>query len=190
MTLALLCLFLGAYWNLTRIGEGGDDLSNPDQIRTRPPFSINRPRVFSAAEVIVDDDETVIGITVGARHRAYILHAFYGNPMVHVVNDVIGQDAVSISVCDRTGCCQVFDEPNQKDPLKLAFGGWRDGQMMLRTPDGLYYIESLDAVRAEDKPFRFSALQFEKTTWKKWKEAHPDTDIYVKPERKSVSVEF
>lgn len=178
----LLCLTFGAYWNLRPSGQDEDDLPDAGPIPEAALYAINRPHVYAAAELnTVTDEEVVIGVSAGSRHRAYLLRAFRGKPTVHVVNDLVGDQAVSVSFCDRTGCCQVFTEPDQKNPLKLFFGGWKDSQMMLRTEDGAYYQDTLEATRAGEKPFRFSPSRYEKTTWKKWKEAHPDTGIYVGP---------
>jgi hypothetical protein len=144
-----------------------------------PTYAINTPRAIAADKVQLRDDEEVFGVTAGGKHRAYRVRALGGNPYVHVVNDVVDGVPVSLAHCDRTGCTKAFTGDEAGRTLKVAFGGWRRGQMWIRADRGIYEHATLEPAVSGFPPFPYRETPFQRTTWKEWKEAHPDTDVYV-----------
>lgn len=150
-----------------------------------PPYAIDDPEVLSARTANLKESEPVIGVSVDGRHRAYRVSAFSEYPMVHVVNDHLGDRRVSLAHCDRTGCTAVLQEGPGSPPLRLAFGGWYRGQMYVRANgDHFYALHNLQSIDPKAPPFPYARVDFERTTWGAWHQAHPDTDVYVAPPRK------
>ena len=91
-------------------------------------------------------------------------------PLTHVINDVVGQVPVTVSYCNRTDCVRVFttgDDSHQ--PLDVGVGGFADGKMLLHLAHRNF--------RQDSREIPLPSLEFERTTWKSWKTAHPDTDV-------------
>jgi hypothetical protein len=153
---------------------------NPMMMST--PFiwrGVRQPPTLSAAEASLADDDPVIGVCAGGRARAYSVRAL-STMMGHVVNDVLTDVPVSVTFCDRSQRCKVFTGPEQGAPLDLDLGGWAQGQMLLKTRAGFYFQDSGQATAPEGMAaFPYGAYPSERTTWKAWREAHPDTDVYV-----------
>jgi hypothetical protein len=152
---------------------------------------ISTPETVQAGEIPVADHALVIGVRVGTAERAYLIQAMEvdlsiplnpttGSPVTagwdasdlsrHVINDVLEDTPVTVTYCDRTRCARVLTEPGQTGPLEVGVGGWNDGMRLLI--DGDRMDQQSEDVPLEDVPF-------EVTTWKQWRERHPDTDIYV-----------
>lgn len=139
---------------------------------------IVQPPTRPAAEAFLEDDTEVIGISVAGVHRAYEMRAFDG-PLAHVVNDLVGGVPVSVTRCDLSACARVFTA-DQDGPLELGLGGIMQGRMLLRLPQGFYFQDSAGAINESFPAFPYSSLPFEVTTWGAWRDAHPDTDVYVR----------
>jgi len=118
----------------------------------------------------VDEGASVMGVSVAGRHRAYLVHAFEGMSS-HVVNDLVGETAISVTHCSLTRCTRVFTTDKRGAVIDLCLGGWENNKMSLRF-NGVHYAQTSSDIPLADFPF-------EATTWRQWKAAHPDTDIYV-----------
>ncbi|MBI5757409.1 MAG: DUF3179 domain-containing protein [Planctomycetales bacterium] len=132
-----------------------------------------QPRTDQANSAAVDDDEEVICISIAGQHRAYKTSAMT-SPTTHVINDLIHGVPVTITYCDRTECARilmVMEEGESNSPLAVGVGGFRDGQMLLDIDGQLFPQDSRDVP--------FADREFVKTSWKKWKTAHPDTDVFT-----------
>jgi hypothetical protein len=139
---------------------------------------IPTPPVHSADVAGVADADEVIGIRVGRRARAYLLDAFV-YPR-HVINDMVGGRAVSVTYCDRARFARVFTEESAKTPLQLDIAGQRMDGLILRVGRVEYAQKTgTNLTSAQGAPFPFKDLAFVRTTWRQWRQANPDTDIYV-----------
>jgi hypothetical protein len=160
------------------------NLKGPDSFQTYV-IGIREPETFSATEIAISDDAMVIGVSIGNRHRAYVVEALsppFGfdirtadNDQIqkvlarHVVNDLIDDVPVSVTYCDMNKCIRVFGG-NGNSSLDLAISGRKDKKMELM----LYRKQFLqDASNAPLKD-----IPFEHTTWREWRFKHPDTDVY------------
>jgi hypothetical protein len=128
----------------------------------------------------------VIGVTAGNRHRAYAIAALW-NIDDHVVNDVVGGVPVTVAYCNRTECTKVFTSPSGNQPLEVAVGGFvgtpgssLDGAMLLRLGSS-YYLQDTGEQLSGWSSFPYPEAEFERTTWGKWRKAHPDTDVVSGP---------
>ncbi len=179
VALALSSLYVFVLEPRLRPPPAPDPSPEPHEMST--PFfwpGIQEPRTQPAAEAKVPDDEQVIGISSAGKHRAYLVSAF-GGTYRHVVNDRLGDVPITITYCDRTQCTTVFTSDNRGAPLHLALGGFEKGRMLLRINGGYYYQDSAKPIADGFEDFPYPTHPFTKTTWKLWRQAHPDTDIYV-----------
>jgi hypothetical protein len=132
-----------------------------------------------AASAQISDDEPVIGVVVDGKPRAYRLWAFIG-PQRHVLNDLVAAKPVTVTYCDLRDCVRVFagDGPA---PLDVGTGG-HDRGLLLLVGGRRFRQESLEpadpTARAQ---FPLRPMRFERTTWKQWRDAHPDTDVVLDP---------
>ncbi len=151
----------------------------PTEILLNVP-GVTQPTLAQPNDPRIKDTMRVIGIVVDGRAWAYSVKAL-GIPSVgmfkmayasrHVVNQLIGNTAVSITYCDASRCARVFYRPNQTHWLNLGVGGVFHGQMLL-CYEGKQYLHQSQDVPLPDLPY-------EVTTWKRWKERHPDSQIYL-----------
>jgi hypothetical protein len=141
---------------------------------------VRQPPTVPAAGAPLDDGEEVIGVRVNDRYRAYRLHALQDRRQ-HVIDDVVNGRPVSVTHCDKTGCTKVFTSDEEEGPLSLDLGGWSGTGMVLRTGNQFYLQDSLETMNRTPgaKPFPYREYEFECRTWKAWKEAHPETDVFV-----------
>jgi hypothetical protein len=128
------------------------------------------------------DNAEVIGVSAAGRHRAYVLQALL-RPDSHVVNDLLDNVPFTVTYCDLSDCVRVFTAPQRGRPLDIAVGG-SDAQqakkMLLRIGSTRYWQDTgLPLKDNASAPFPYVKTHFERTTWGKWRKAHPDTDVYV-----------
>lgn len=154
----------------------------PDDWATKmievPPLVAAKP--VPAATAGLSPSESVIGVSIGGKHRAYPISAM-SRSASHVVNDRVGDHPLTVVYCDRTKCVRGFTAKGQQSPLDLAVGGWlNEGgvqDMLLRHGKHRYQLKSEQAVDPAAPPFPFQSVQAELTTWGKWREAHPDAEL-------------
>jgi hypothetical protein len=125
----------------------------------------------------VEDDAEVIGVSVEGRARAYLISAM-SRQLTHVIDDVIEGVPVTATYCDRTSCARVFTGPKSDQPLEVGLGGWLEGEMLLQI-SGRFFRQDSRLFLDNSGELPFDDLSFERTTWKEWKAAHPDTDIFT-----------
>ena len=154
-------------------------------LRVQP---IQRPHVVEAETAWLPDNAIVLGVRVGNRYRAYALIAF-SKIDEHVVNDLVGGVPVTVTYCNRTDCPRVFTDARGSQPLAVAVGGWvgepgsgPDGVMLLRVDSSYYFQDTGESLDGWGR-LPYSEIEFERTTWKTWRLAHPDTDVYTGPRR-------
>jgi len=131
---------------------------------------IRTPPALAAGEAELPDDARVIGITVGAHHRAYSITAL-SDMTSHVVNDLVDQVPVSVTYCNQADCARVLTSDEHGQPVDLWLGGWMGGQMSLRYHD-THYPQTSKQLPLLDYPFSV-------TTWGEWRELHPETDVFT-----------
>lgn len=149
------------------------------RLRSVPAYRIDRPPTRRAAEAGLADSDQVLGVSVGGRHRAYALSALRGAPDRHIVNDHVGGRPLSITACPMSSRVRVFIGPPGDDLLPVAFGGYVKRRLIIRAGEGFYYHDLLEPATEEGTPFPLTEHPYERTTWKQWRTAHPETDVYV-----------
>lgn len=149
--------------------------------------AISHPRVVDAKESELRDDESVVGLVVGGKPRAYRLGAFR-HPSGHVVNDLIGEVPVSVVFCDLSDCLRVYTDPQGSTPLGIEVAGRNGSDMIVRLNGVLYdHASGLSVAPEEGRiAFPYTKLAPTRTTWKEWVRRHPDTDVYEGDRRRSL----
>lgn len=132
---------------------------------------IVQPAAVSAAAAPTRDDAAVVGVGVAGHWRAYCVSEMQ-TPLTHVINDVIDGMAVTVTYCDANNCARVLtDREMSNRPLDVGVGGfWHDGMLL--------HIEHQNYSQSSPEVPLYN-LEFEMTTWKEWKTAHPQTDVCV-----------
>jgi hypothetical protein len=183
-----LLLFLGGVILIALVPFFAADRSVPSAPATSPPPAeyrmltypgARKPPAVPAIASGLGDAEQVVGVIVHGRPRAYALKALGGLPQNHVVNDLVGGTPVTVTYCDIDRCVKAFTGPGS-DPLDVNVGGYHNDEMVIRFRGGAYGQKSGTSVLPND-PGRLplEPADYQLTTWKKWLDAHPDTDVVV-----------
>jgi hypothetical protein len=141
---------------------------------------IRQPPARPAESARLADAEVVIGVEVGGVARAYRLAALEHRSR-HIVNDVVAGVPVTVTYCDLDRCIRAFAGPKGGPPLDVSQGGLLGRKMVLRV-GGIDYLQDSGApVKPGEAPaaFPYSSFPASRTSWKAWREAHPNTDVYV-----------
>ncbi len=143
------------------------------------------PELCPANLAHVADMSPVIGIVVDGEPRAYLRDALevfdvtqWSELSAHVINDVVGNTAVTVTHCNLKSTTRVFtsDSSNVSEaaaectPLDIAVGGWDDG--MLLVVGSTTYEQMSPELPVVDIPFVA-------TSWKEWLAMHPDTLVFT-----------
>lgn len=128
------------------------------------------PLLIPADKATLPDDARVIGVSAGGVDHAFSVETM-SRMYSHVVNDLLGTQPISVTYCDRTDCARVLTREPGTEPIPLDLGGWMQGSMALRYRQKFY--PQLD----ESLPLQNH--DFELTTWKAWRDAHPETLLYI-----------
>jgi hypothetical protein len=141
---------------------------------------LQKPQTLPAATAKIADGDEVIGVVVNGNPRAYWLKALKYPPW-HIVNDVVVGVPVSVTYCDRTDCTRVYTSGQSSTPLDVNLAGLYGREMVVKVRGVLYLQET-------GKPFELGAgvpslpyadHPWERTTWKKWRQRHPETDVFI-----------
>lgn len=144
-----------------------------------PPLTVDfagvrEPVMIPAEQVMLDDDEIVIGVEAAGESRAYLRQAFADRPDRHIVHDQLGSLPVAVTYCERTDSTRVFAGKPGESSLDLRCGGWLPVQEMSLLVGEREYAHSSPHIPLADVPFVV-------TTWKEWRESKPDSLIYLGP---------
>ncbi len=79
-----------------------------------------KPEAVPAASSGMKPDEVVVGVVSNGRARAYRLDAMRDRAR-HIVNDVVGGSAVTVTYCDLTDCIRSYADPSSAAVIACAF---------------------------------------------------------------------
>ena len=149
-----------------RGGPGRDDIP-----------ALDRPTHDTADEASWSDDELVVGVVRGEEARAYPIAILIWHELA---NDELGGDPILVSYCPLCGTALVFDRKLQDRVYKFGVSGLlyqSDLLMFDRETDSLWSQIGANAVTGALIGQRLELLRSKITTWKAWREAHPQTTI-------------
>jgi hypothetical protein len=180
---ALVAMVALLIYSFTARGVATRKAAEPPR-RTAPPGGypamsldfpgVRDPELVPTDQVMLDDDEVVIGIEAFGEARAYIRRSFENRPDRHIVHDQINAIPVAITHCDRTGYTRVLTAGPGEGSLDLRCGGWLPEQEMSLLVGDREYAQSSRELPLADLPFV-------EMTWKEWREKQPVSLIYVGP---------
>lgn len=149
------------------------------EFQPAPQPGVRLPPTCPLGAAHVDDNAEVIGVWAEGRSRAYLVSEM-GWPK-HVVNDVLEGHPVSVTYCDRRGCARVFTAEHLRGPLEMDVGGWVENKGMAVRVNGVDYLQETgeNVTSSGGEPIPYREMPHTRTSWRAWREAHPDTDIYV-----------
>ncbi len=185
------CVLLLAYWPALTDSLESTLLVQPKPTPPPPPRpdrppdvledipGLCQPLTLSAAKAALDDDTPVIGVFAGGKARAYLLEAFQHGPTSHLVNDLLGGVPISVIHCDISGCTRVFTGSSSGQPLELMVGGRKDAGLVLKWNGQLYRQETSEPLDKHSVSFPYRQYPADLTVWGNWRQAHPQTDVYM-----------
>jgi hypothetical protein len=143
--------------------------------------SVVRPPVATADSAKLADSDEVMGIVAGGKSRAYLLKALMDRDK-HIVNDLVGDIPITITYCDMYNCARAFSGKMRGETLNIVQGGLKmaGSDMILKVGDDHYLQSSAEPATVVNRapPFPYKPYPLARLTWKAWKEAHPDTEVY------------
>lgn len=137
--------------------------------------ALTDPAAVPAAQMTeLGDDEEVLGVSLGGKHRAYPARFIAWH---HIVNDTLGGRAVAVTYCSVCNSGVAYD-PVVSGTRRLfnVFGLYR-GVMAMIDPSTQTVWSHLagEALLGPDKGKTLAVLPLVNTTWGEWKRLHPDT---------------
>ncbi len=172
---------LTAWWVASQPAVGGatEFTKLPDGTLLFDVPGTSRVRWKTAAEAKLGPAADVIGVVIGAKSRCFLVRAMeapelddYAQTASHIVNEVVGDTALSVTYCDVLKCTRVLTGNDGKpSPLPLSVGGWSWDKGLLLMYEGERFEQE-----SRDLPLR--DVEFERLTLGEWLKKHPDTLIY------------
>lgn len=151
-----------------------------DELRSGGPGkdgipSIDEPRFAPADDPpsTLDDDDPVFGVELNGETRAYPQYVLVWH---EVVNDVVGGEPVAVTYCPLTGTTQGF----HRGPVEFGVSGSLINTNLVMYDRGTDTWWPQMLARGIDGPLEGEYLeefQVVWTTWKRWRETHPDTVV-------------
>ncbi len=186
LAITLFLLLISAPFLLADVKNGFDTsdslVPNNEILKGGPPRdgipAIHKPRFLPADEVsFLAPQDRVLGISMGGVAKAYPVRILNWH---EIVNDRIGEDVFVITFCPLCGTGMAFSSLIEGRHLRFGVSG------LLYNSDVLLYdleTESLwsqimgTAVTGAMRGTHLTHLPLLHTTWKKWQELHPDSQV-------------
>ncbi len=138
---------------------------------------ISQPSLCRPVDVLLPDNEKVIGVVVDDEARAYVINAFALTMVhsaeecgAHLVSDSVGGHPLWVTHCDRTHSTRVLTSDPENAQPSVRVGGWSDG-LMLMVGDQRF--------GQNDRALPLSDAEYTVTSWKMWLKHHPETLVYT-----------
>jgi len=140
--------------------------------------SIDKPKFISASTAsFLKDNDRILGLQVDGEVRAYPIKILNYH---EIVNDTVAGQAVVISYCPLCGSGIAFKtELKHQDTTFGVSGLLYNSDMLLydRATESLWSQIMGTAISGELKGHKLTMLVLENTTWKKWQNQFPATEV-------------
>jgi hypothetical protein len=143
--------------------------------------ALTNPKAIPAARAnFLEDGETVFGIELGGRSRAYPQRILDWHEMA---NDIVGGEPFALSYCTLCGSAIAYaTRTSEGNVLMLGSSGllYRSNKLMYdETTLSLWSNLTGEPVAGPlvGKGIRLAALPLTVTSWREWKERNPETDV-------------
>ncbi|MBW2267960.1 MAG: DUF3179 domain-containing protein [Deltaproteobacteria bacterium] len=142
--------------------------------------ALDGPKFVSAAASAWEDDEHVVGVSVGGESRAYPLAILVWHELV---NDTLGGEPILVSYCPLCGTAMVFDRRVVGRARRFGVSGLlylSDLLLYDRATESLWSQVSAMAVTGPSRGKRLDLMRSRVVSWGTWREAHPDTTVLTR----------
>jgi hypothetical protein len=173
---AAIAIYL--YWDEHRAASSGPP-SKARHGRQLPPVEkrpgIRQPKASPASQVWLADQTEVLGVMAAHKCRAYELGTFASSD-TRLINDLIGDVPVTVAYCMKPKRQRAFTSDQRGSPLEVwVVSDGRQDRVMCRIGDNAY------TMNLGNPSLPLKELPVTRTTWKNWKQDHPDTDVCLRP---------
>jgi hypothetical protein len=166
------------YWDEHRAASSGP----PSQARHMghlPPIErrpgIRQPKASPADQVRLADQTEVLGVTAAGKCRAYELGTF-ASSNTRLINDLIGDVPVTVAYCMKPKRQRAFTSDQRGLPLEVwVVSDGREDRVVCKIGEIAY------TMNLGNPSLPLKELPVTRTTWKNWKQDHPDTDVCLRP---------
>ncbi len=140
--------------------------------------ALTNPKFVSRTFVrYLSDSDMVLGVVIDGRAKAYPHNIGWWH---EIVNDRIGDQAISVTFCPLTGTGLVFDTTDESgEQFELGVSGllFNSNLIMYDRRDGatLYPQMAFKGVSGARREQELALLPVVETTWATWKELYPQT---------------
>jgi hypothetical protein len=179
--LLLLVAFAAAHGRETNGFDLSGSLIPSDEIHLGGPSrdgipAIDRPRFVSARDAdFLDTNHQVLGLARGGEAKAYPIAIMNWH---EIVNDRLGGERVAITYCPLCGTGVAFVSRARGRDLRFGVSGLLYNSDVLlydRETESLWSQIRRQAVTGPMKGEKLVALPLTHTTWRAWRQEHPDT---------------
>jgi hypothetical protein len=182
VALAFLCVYVFAVEPHLMVARQQSNAAHLHELRSTPFLTpgMDRPPTIPAADAKLADEARVLGVEAGGKARAYELAALR-SPIRQVINDMYNDVPITLTYCETSGCARAFTADQRGEPLRLGVGGLARGELLV-TDQSVFYFQRTGKAMAPgvpDLPYPTHAVRV--CTWKEWRDAHPDTDLFAAP---------
>lgn len=144
----------------------------PEEAKKRAMEQIDKFRLA------LDDNAPVIGVSTNGVRKAFPIQLMM-RPDTLVVNDMFGDQPVTVTYYEFDKCVRVFTDPKSTTKLDVFAGGTnptRMSKLLLKVNGKLYWQDTGEPLEEKNKePFPFKTIEYTLTTWGEWRQLHPDT---------------
>jgi hypothetical protein len=142
--------------------------------------ALEAPKAAPADASDWDDDEVVLGVSLGGASRAYPISILVWHELV---NDNLGEVPVLVSFCPLCGTGLVFDRRVAGEERSFGVSGllYRSDLLLYdRQSESLWSQISAKAVTGPMQGRRLTVLPSRMLPWKLWRERHPETTVLTR----------
>lgn len=140
------------------------------------------PEVLSPdeADKLLKPDDYVLGVVHNGQARAYPRDSI-SRP--HFYSDRVGDQDLTVSYCILCNSGIAFKNELKGKPLDLKCITAYNNNIIYQDKNSGNFIQQLDGkvIHGPDKGTELDFLPVIMTTWKEWKDLHPDTKLYYAP---------
>ncbi|MEZ6119534.1 MAG: DUF3179 domain-containing (seleno)protein [Pirellulaceae bacterium] len=158
----------------------GSFLENPDCFYRNYDhvFALNGPEAVPADAAELTDESEVLGICVDGVARAYWIPAMYHH---HLANDMLGDTPVVVTYCGHYSCGSAYLATVNEEPQVFGIAGAWQGMLLLydEATRSEWLQGSGHSIRGDFSGQQLERLPVVHTTWKRWKEAYPETSVVL-----------
>lgn len=146
----------------------------PNELELLPPVALSEPGQMELSfhrgdGVTVPAEAPVIGLAINGKARTYLVWGM-SQPKWHLAHDNFGGQPVTVTYCDWQDCARALDR-GEVPAAAIRLAGFAEGQMQLAIGQGQHG-------QADDN-LPLAEVPMERTTWGQWREAHPESEIYL-----------